>query len=176
MKRYLLALLLFISLAVPAYAQHLPPTPATVFDAVPASNECAYNGAAHNTVEYWNSPDHSYRNDPFYFWRRMLGWQAEGGPDQALSGPYALPPTPCFTAAPVVVVPPPPPAFDYHDVLIRLEDFRRRLDAAEADHDADVAALRGDLTTLAGRVDGKADKVDAPPTPWWLHLLTVGIK
>lgn len=89
----------------------LPPTPATVEDAVTLSNLYAYNGNPKNTLDYWGP---HYHEDPFYYWRRMLGWEA-GGDDVALSGLYAQPdPTPWYGATPVptqtpVPEPPVPP-------------------------------------------------------------------
>jgi hypothetical protein len=69
----------------------LPPTPATVETAVARANVLAYGFEKHNDVGYWR--DGGYDDDPLYFWKRMLGWQA-GGDDVARYGLYAVPPSP----------------------------------------------------------------------------------
>jgi pyruvate/2-oxoglutarate dehydrogenase complex dihydrolipoamide acyltransferase (E2) component len=69
----------------------LPPTPATVETAVARANVLAYGFEKHNDVAYWR--DHGYNDDPLYFWKRLLGWQA-GGDDVARYGLYAVPPSP----------------------------------------------------------------------------------
>lgn len=75
----------------------LPPTPATVEEAVRIANDLAY-GFVKNTVEYWAA---EYANDPDYYWKRMLGWQANSDgkhpEDVAVYGLYAVPSSPWRT-------------------------------------------------------------------------------
>jgi hypothetical protein len=88
----------------------LPPTPATVETAVARANVLAYGFEKHKDVAYWR--DGGYDDDPLYFWKRMLGWQA-GPDDRARYGLWADPvspwnePTPAPSPTPA---PAPPPA------------------------------------------------------------------
>lgn len=81
--------------------------PLTVTAAIIAANEYAF-GFPKQTLAYWE-PLH-YENDREYYFKRMLGWQSEGGPDRALFGDYAVPPSPWRTAMTAPTVPTPPPA------------------------------------------------------------------
>lgn len=104
----------------------LPPYPATVDDAKRQANDLAYGFEKHSG-DYWNN---LYTQDPEYAWKRMLGWQAEGGPDAALFGLYATPPSPWHGTVTPPIVPPPSelPA-----------DLAARLDAL----DKAIAEVRG---------------------------------
>ena len=81
-------------LAPPAHAPTLPPPPATVAEAMRQANQIAYDFEKHTDPDYWDR----YPDDPEYFWKRMLGWQA-GGDDVARYGLYAHPPSPWHAAA-----------------------------------------------------------------------------
>lgn len=74
----------------------LPPTPATELDARKLANQLAYGFEKHKD-DYWAD---RYEKDRTYYWKRMLGWQSEGGPDQAVFGYWADPPTPWNYPAP----------------------------------------------------------------------------
>jgi len=115
-----------------------PATPATVSVAIAAANTLAYGFAKHTDDGYWNA---LYLQDPDYAWRRMLGWQAEGGPDQAAFGAYAVPPSPWHgtVVVPPVVVPPPIPLPTPVDVL--LEAYKRIEGKLDAVLDA-IAAVK----------------------------------
>jgi|GEM_PF-6502356 len=67
----------------------IPPPPSTVEEAVRLSNLMAYGFEKHQDIGYWNR----YTEDPVYFWKRMLGWQA-GQEDAPRFGFYANPRTP----------------------------------------------------------------------------------
>lgn len=69
----------------------LPVAPDNLEEAAATSNQLAY-GFAHNGAAdaVWQN----YLQDPTYYFKRMLGDQAQGGPDQAVAGLYAVPPSP----------------------------------------------------------------------------------
>lgn len=97
----------------------IPPYPLTVNEAKRQANDLAYGFEKH-TDDYW---DKLYAQDQEYAWKRMLGWQSEGGDDEAKFGFYAVPPSP-WHGTPVdppvpVPVPDPPPVPD--DRLAALE-------------------------------------------------------
>lgn len=75
----------------------LPPAPATELEARALANQIAYGFEKHKD-DYWAG---RYDQDRVYYFRRMLGWQSEGGPDQAVYGLYAVPPSPWHAAEPV---------------------------------------------------------------------------
>ncbi len=155
----------FILTAAAASAQSLPPAPSTCTQAVDQSNLLAYNGHVKNTPDYWCP---MYDKDRDYFWKRMLGWQAEGGPDQALSGIWAVPQTPWFASAQPPVVTPPPvvnpplPSVDLSVVLnqiavleSRLTSLSVQLSEVRADLKADIAATRQDIEEFRAAVRSK---------------------
>jgi hypothetical protein len=69
----------------------LPEAPDNLEEAIALSNQLAF-GFHKNDASYigW-AP---YLDDPVYFFGRMLGSGSEGGPDEAVAGLYAVPPTP----------------------------------------------------------------------------------
>lgn len=102
MKAFSILTLLLVLASSPLQAQVLPPAPPTVAEAVKSCNDLAY-GYQKNTVAYWETTTPPYHTDPEYFYKRMCGWQSEGGPDQAVYGLWAVPSRPWN----VVTVPPP---------------------------------------------------------------------
>jgi len=68
----------------------LPSAPDNLEQALAESNQLAY-GFAKNLASY--EPWTHYLEDPDYYWKRMLGWQA-GGADIPVAGLYAVPPSP----------------------------------------------------------------------------------
>lgn len=120
--------LVFCLFASSAFAQAIPPAPQKCTTAVDQSNLMAYNGHPKNTAEYWCP---LYDKDPEYFWKRMLGWMA-GGEDVALSGAYAVPPSPWFSNGPVpspvpVPVPQPVPSVDLTPILNAIQALDLRV-------------------------------------------------
>lgn len=140
---------LVLLLSIPLAAQTLPPPPATVAEAVKSCNDLAY-GFPKNTVAYWEGLP--YASDPLYFYKRMCGWQSEGGVDQALFGLYAVPPSAWRVVAVPVPVPPPAPlplpSTDLTPALIRLEAIELRMSTLEAQQRADTEAIRGDVKSF----------------------------
>jgi hypothetical protein len=69
----------------------LPAAPDNLEEAINLSNQLAF-GFAKNDINYigW-AP---YLTDPVYFFGRMLGSGSQGGPDEAVAGLYAVPPSP----------------------------------------------------------------------------------
>ena len=71
----------------------LPPAPATIQQALPLANQLAYGFGKHTDINYWSR----YETDPEYFWKRLLGWQANSDgqhpEDVAKYGLYAKPPS-----------------------------------------------------------------------------------
>lgn len=149
------------------------PVPPDVHTAVRLANERAYGFAKHTDDGYW---DRLYLEDPAYCWDRMLGWQAEGGPDEARYGRWAVPPSPWHDdhdpgdpspgdGGPIDAPPPAPPASDALEaVAVTLRSILQRLDA----QDQDFAAFRQEVETftrsvgrvsLTGTVSLKTGKV-----------------
>lgn len=126
----------------------LPPTPATELEARRVSNQLAYGFEKHKD-DYWVA---EYAHDPDYYFKRMLGWQSEEGPDRAVYGLYAVPPSPWHVVAPPVEEPstdPVPgslPVFDIQDVLVAI---------------ATIQELMGTLATKQDIHDAREEFVNA---------------
>lgn len=83
----------------------IPATPLILNVALSLANTLAYGFVKHTNDGYWND---LFLKDPDYAWKRMLGWQAEHGPDEAKFGLYAVPPSAWGGVAPPVDPPAPP--------------------------------------------------------------------
>lgn len=142
----------------------LPPTPATELDARAVANQLAYGFEKHKD-DYWAA---HYREDPDYYFKRMLGWQSEGGVDQAVYGLYAVPPSPWHAAAtplPETTTPLPdavtPPVYgDIQDILaivrrieVKAELLATKADIAELATKQDIRELREGFNAAVSRFD-----------------------
>src|SRR4051812_33012651 len=96
----------------------LPPAPATAAEAVKQANQLAYGFEKHKDVAYWGR----YLEDPTYFWKRLLGWQA-GGADIAVYGLYAEPPSPWNHGAQTGPDPTLPPVDTSFSAILARLDF-----------------------------------------------------
>lgn len=148
---------LVLLLSMPLYAQTLPPAPATVAEAVKSCNDLAY-GFQKNTVAYWETTTPPYATDRTYFYKRMCGWQADGGPDQAVYGLYAVPPSPWHVATAGPVIPVPPTTAEQLDkqidqVVELVEELRKRIAALEGlpSPVPEIEALKAQIAVIEGR-------------------------
>jgi hypothetical protein len=69
----------------------LPAAPDNLEEAIALSNQLAFGFHKNDSSYVGWAP---YLDDPVYFFGRMLGSGSEGGPDEAVAGLYAVPPTP----------------------------------------------------------------------------------
>jgi hypothetical protein len=83
----------FVAGSADAGTQALPPTPPDALEAISLANTMAYGFQKYLDDSYWRATGHVYTDDPDYFFKRILGDGAQGGPDQAVYGPYAVPPS-----------------------------------------------------------------------------------
>lgn len=121
----------------------LPDPPATAAAALDAANSLAYGFKKHTDVAYWDNL--GYLTDPWYFWKRLLGWQA-GGDDAPRFGLYANPVTDWYIEGDQPAPTPIPLPVPSDQVMLALSVISAQLAQVDAKLDRHIVG------TVRGRV------------------------